>query len=96
MLPADEPCGENYTPQLVKRWCWFLHSCCTTQATLDAEMDGDLGLFGGWREALNEQMSDMAEGREGSITERDRLSSTSPLPPSQPHTKHIHHTLSSQ
>ena len=45
------------------------------------EMDDSLGLFGGWREALDEQLTDIAEDHEA---ERDRLSSTMSLLPCTP------------
>ena len=49
------------------------------------EMDDSLGLFGGWREALNEQLADIAEDHEA---EQVRLSSTSPPFPSPNENSH--------
>ena len=60
----------------------FLASQLAWQASLAKyEMDDSLGLFGGWREALDEQLADIAEDHEA---EKDRLSSTFPLFPPLP------------
>jgi len=50
----------------------------THVAPVELEIDGKLGLFGGWRKDLDERLADIAEEQEASIIERDRLSSTPP------------------